>query len=122
MNTFSNGSMTRMVSNMESNLNNSFDAIIDGSYFDKIKKEFEYCMIHPKFKKQVIKVIVDNRKKHFLIGMGLVNLNCSTNTKTTTDNEIDDEIYDATTNEFYERKKRFIQLQNTCPELHIMIS
>ena len=40
--------------------------------------------------------------------MIFVNLNSSTNTKTTTDKEADDEVDTATTNEFYARKCRLL--------------
>ena len=60
MDTFSNDSVTQMVSNAKSYLIDKFDAIINGSFFKKIRKKFEYCMGHPEFKKQIIQVIVNN--------------------------------------------------------------
>ena len=114
--------MTTIVSNEESDLSNRFDAIIDGSCFDQIKKDFEYCMGHQNLKKQFIQIILENRKKSVL-HMMCVNLNCSIYTKkTTTDTDVGDEVDNATTNEFYMRKKRLLQLLDTHPELHIMLS
>ena len=121
MDTSSNDSMTPMVSNEESDLSNRFDTIIDGSFFDQIKKEFEYCMGHPNLKKQFIQVILENHKTSIM--HMCVNLSCSTNTKkTTTDNDVSDEVDDATTNQFYPRKKRLLQLLDTHPELRVILS
>ena len=123
MDTSSNDSVTPMVSNEESDLSSRFDAIIDGSFFDQIIKDFEYCMGHPNLKKQFIQVLLEHRKKS-IMHMMCVNLNCSTNTKKTTitDNDVGDEVDNATTNEFYARKKRLLQLLGTYPELHVMLS
>ena len=46
MDTSLNNSVTPMVSNKESNLSHRFNAIIDGSFFNRIRKDFEYCMSH----------------------------------------------------------------------------
>ena len=58
MDTFSNDYMTQEVINAETYLSDKFDAIISGSFFEKIRKEFEYCMGNLEFKDQVIQVIV----------------------------------------------------------------
>ena len=81
MTTFSNDSMTLMVSNVESDLSNRFDAMINNSQFKKIRKEFKYCMCHPNFKKQVNDVIVNNCQKNKFQNILLVNFNFNTNTK-----------------------------------------
>ena len=54
--------MTQKVCNAKSYLSDKFVAIIDGSFFEKIRKEFEYCMGHPEFKTQGIQVIVKKDK------------------------------------------------------------
>ena len=83
---------------MESDLSNKVDAIINGTYFEKIRNEFEYCMGHPESKKQVIQVMINNRKNNVFWNMIFVNLNSSTNTKNMTDKKADDEVDTATTN------------------------
>ena len=78
-------------------------------------------MGHPNLKKQIIQEILENRNKSIL-HMICVNLNCITNTKTTTDKTIDDNVDDVTTNKFYARKKSLLQLLNTQKELYVMLS
>ena len=119
MDTSSNNSVTPMVSNVEFYLSDKFDAIIDGSYFEKIRKEFEYCMGHSNFRKQFIQLLVEKRRNSFVTA-ALDELR-STNTKTTTDNKAD-EVDNATTNEFYARKQRFLQLLDMYPEFGIMLT
>ena len=50
MDTSPNNSVTPIFSNMGSYISNKFDAIIDGTYFEIIRKEVEYCVGHPKIK------------------------------------------------------------------------
>lgn len=47
-------------------LSNKFNAIIESSYFEIIRMEFEYCMGNPNFKKQFIQILVENRRKSFV--------------------------------------------------------
>ena len=82
--------MTQEVINAESYLCDKFDAIISGSFFEKIRTEFEYSMGNLEFKNQVIQVIVKKLK-------------------TITDIDID-KISGENTNEFNVRKIRFLQL------------